>query len=382
MYYAIFKRFGKNKYYYLGVSKNKLDASNYDLFSQKNDDSKYVYFELDGKDLEKLDLTVNALYLDKNGLVKYVKKEPIAIPYPDFREINALINKINKKYNISRNILFPFDEINYYITRDKMHEDELTKDENKTKVIWYAGDKGVGKTYLLNAIKETFDRPSIIIDCSTLADNEERFIYQEIYERLLREFDEDVDSINNAIIMLDNVDKVKVKDRHQEDFFWSIQREFKNVHYQKYYSKEFGEGRMDINNAIIICTSTVNSSIYKDQSDLNFFTKELVEYVDIKFDKEACNDYLNSELSCLKILEKYYKVFGTTLVFKEPFIEELINRVLTLGEGYNGFRMVLNPIINEELKKYSKVTFYSFDNIEYENKLINEVPKVYEKKLK
>ena len=373
MYYAIFKRFAKNKYGYLGVSKKKLDASGYDLFSEKNDDSKYLYFELDENELEKPQFEVNTLYIDKgNGLEKYIKKEPETLYYSDLIDFYDKIEKFRKKYNFNDQIISPFHTLKYYETREVMKENTFSNRENRTKAIWYTAGKGVGKTYLLNAIKESFERPSIIIDCSTLAENEDRFIYQEIFERILREFDEDVDSINNAIIMLDNVDKVKLKNRSLQNFFWLIQRQFISGTYQKYYSKEFGEGEIAINNAIVIFTSTLGGSIYDDLSDRNFFRKELVDYMEIKFDRKTCENYLNSELSCLKILEKYYKTFGTKLVFTTFFIEELINKVLSLGEGYNGFRILMNNLINDNMKKYREVVFNSFDNIEYKDKK-NEV---------
>ena len=64
-------------------------------------------------------------------------------------------------------------------------------------------------------------------------------------------------------------------------------------------------------------------------------------------------------------MKKLFNAFGTDLYFTSKFYEELIDKVIELGEGYPGFNTILNSVINfDDMRKYKSVIFHDFNNIE------------------
>lgn len=90
----------------------------------------------------------------------------------------------------------------------KLENPESMKDVNKNNIL-FVGDSGTGKTFLCETICNILDLPFEIIDASGLSDT--GYIGASItdfLERLYNRFDGDIEKIEKAIVVLDELDKL------------------------------------------------------------------------------------------------------------------------------------------------------------------------------
>ncbi len=365
MYYVLLKRFGENIYKCLGIYKDFHPNDEYKELSERTLDTTYVYLKINN--LSETDLEPQKTYDYIDGeFILYERKEPNSIDYESPRYITEMIDDFNNVYNVDTAIGGNLLAATLDVISEKKRDS--SKRRNHSKVFWICGPSGYGKSYTLSILGMLTKRPYIIIDCNDLKTGPARFIDQEIYERLLDAFGErDRDYLNNALIMLDNVDCVKPNDMSIEDYLIHVQRLFTDDHGSfPIYSYKYGHTDVYIRNANIVFTSTLTKDIYeKDSTDYQYFLKYIDGYRELPFNKKTCVNYLKCKYSCVRRMKELFKAFGTDLYYTPKFYDELIDKVIELGEGYPGFNTVLNSVINlEDMRKYKSVIFHDLNNIE------------------
>ncbi len=367
MYYVLFKRLSYNRFKCVGITDNSLVTSDSTLFRDRKDNDINLYIELSEKDMKRIKFNPGKIYKYEDGLIELpdptYKKEYQPLP-EDKETIIKTAFKLKNDYGIYNKLFFAY--VKDLLELSRFSEDK-ERNDSVSKVLFCQGYHGCGKTYFLNAIHETTHRPSIIIDCAGMKPKSKRDMVTQIVERVLDYFNDDRETVNSAIIMLDNIDRIDVPDEDLAGYYFGIPNALADFEKVKINSKKYGVDRIQLFNNLIIVTSTQKCrNVIEDDINLYSFY-EMFDYQEIKITLDMARKYVRGYLDTMK---KYYLMTkGISLEFTDKFIEDFMMSGRLMGRGYYGYHSYFKRRLSElDLDNCQKIIFYSNNRIEIEKK--------------
>ena len=364
MYYIIFKRFSFNRFMCVGITDNKSVIENSTLFKDRKDEDENLYICLDKKDIKHVNFIPGKLYKYDKGLIELPESSYKPMVEDDLSYLD------NNEYGVENDLWELF-------SRDLKALNERSKDsysnESNSKSIICQGRSGFGKTYFLEAVQKVSKRPSVIIDCTGMKPTSIRDAITQILEKVLDYFNDDREKVNNAIIMLDNYDKIDVPKAELPGYYFGIPSGL--VYFTKVdiNSKKYGFDQIQLFNNLFILTTSLSYRKISDENDIDdsirlysFF--EMNNYYALKYPPET---RVRTCLNLLRTIKKYYLTKGVEIVFTDEFESEFIHkgRIPSYIHGYPYYQNLIKKILDKiDIEKYTKITFYSNNRIEFEEK--------------
>ena len=368
MYYIVFKRFSFNRFMCVGISDNESVIENCKHFKDRKEEDENLYICLNKKDIKHVNFIPGKLYKYDNGLIELPDSTYKRIYDPMVESDLSYLD--NNEYNVETDLWDLFSrslkELN------ERSKDSYSNESNSMSIICQ-GRSGYGKTYFLETVQKVSKRPSVIIDCTGIKPTSVRDAITQILEKVLDYFNDDREKVNNAIIMLDNYDKIDVPKNELPGYYFGIPSGL--VYFTKVdiNSKKYGFDQIQLFNNLFILTTSLSYRRIADEDDIDdsirlysFF--EMNHYYALKYHSENCVRALSN---LLEVIEKYYLTKGVEVVFTPEFEHEFKQkgRIKSQIQGYPYYQKAIKSIFDKiDIDNYSKITFYGNNRIDFEKK--------------
>lgn len=333
-----------------------------------------LYFILESIDtFDPLDKT------DKEELPKDVISKPKV--NEDVEKLKRLVSDLNSKY-ISREQTVRMLANNIYHGRKVIKEikDNKTVRDNISTILLISSTGG-GKTAIISDLAKEFDVPytSVSLSAGYTQAGYVGLSLQDIFKKLIKEANGDVEKAQEGIIILDEFDKIRAKeDSHDEEFKRALQQELLSY-------LEGREVQLDTKGE----TTTFNTSkltfilagAFQDitEYDMNYSDEDIKEAISKGYESELLGrigiyhymhkytkeDYIkilnNSKISPLTNFIVSCSIHGKNVITSpySPFIESVAEEAVKLDKGVRG----LNSIFSNILNWYLDDLIYGKDNI-------------------
>lgn len=368
MYYVLFKRFSFNRYMCVGITDNESVIENSKQFKDRKDEDENLYICLNKKDMKHVNFIPGKLYKFDNGLIELQDSTYKRIYDPMIETDLSYLD--NNDFNVEMELWDLFSSCLKEL--NERSKDSYSNESNSVSIICQ-GRSGYGKTYFLETVQKVSKRPSVIIDCTGIKPTSVRDAISQILEKVLDYFNDDREKVNNAIIMLDNYDKIDVPKEELQSYFFGIPSGLVYFTKVEINSKKYGLDQIQLFNNLFILTTSLSYRRIADEDDIDdsirlysFF--EMNHYYALKFPLE---NRVNAVNNLLRAIEKYYLTKGVEIVFTSEFELEFIHRDLIKGQiqGYPYYQNLIKSIFDKiDIEKYSKITFYGNNRIDFEKK--------------
>ena len=373
-------------------------------------------------DIQKLmlDKKIKDLQKDKKVLekVKSKKKES-----DSFKEVNEIIEKISKKIvgqdsaikTLVSNIVFNQVLIDDVIEKDGTNPSRL--DSSKVTIL-LDGETGTGKTAIEKEIAKLMDLPIVITSANSFS--ETGYVgptITDILNNLLEQANGNIKRAERGIVVLDEIDKVAVKDNvYGKDMDRGVQEEllsfigggvydvkdgqlfskptkfdtskltfilsgaFTDLREEKIKEEEKKSKPMGFNTSTEVHsrTYTVTPDDYIKYGLMREFfgrIKVLTSTRSYKIE-DLKTILLTSEISPLKNFDNTVKMFGYKgITFSDEFVDKIATEALSMGTGARSLQTIMSGIQNKMLMGLINKEYDLDKEIELTTNLIDEYKK-------
>ena len=333
-----------------------------------------LYFILESIDtFDPLDKT------DKEELPKDVISKPKV--NEDVEKLKRLVSDLNSKY-ISREQTVRMLANNIYHGRKVIKEikDNKTVRDNISTILLISSTGG-GKTAIISDLAKEFDVPytSVSLSAGYTQAGYVGLSLQDIFKKLIKEANGDVEKAQEGIIILDEFDKIRAKeDSHDEEFKRALQQELLSYLEGREVQLDTKGGPTTFNTSKL---TFILAGAFQDitEYDMNYTNEDIKEEISKGYESELLGrigiyhympkytkeDYINilnnSKISPLTNFIVSCSIHGKNVITSpySPFIESVAEEAVKLDKGVRG----LNSIFSNILNWYLDDLIYGEDNI-------------------
>lgn len=343
-------------------------------------DKKYIYEDGILKVLEDYDYKETYEKQVEENIIEKENKNQKLMP-----NINELMNKIKNNVISQDEAIKKITTAIYtnqkIFTSNTLSDEEKFQSKNNILVI---GESGVGKTEIIRQITKSLNVPYIIVTANDFTIN--GYVGKDVDSiilDLMYKTENNEDLAKTAVVVVDEIDKIGRYDKGvdsiatdgvqkallkmvegaeisvtdkitQENFYFDTSKltfvflgAFSEIYEKKQSKKKYlgfnSEQTKEISDLLIT----------RDELIKHGFIKEFLGRIPIIVQLNSLQeeDYkkimANSDLSLLKLKEKYYKSLGVKLSYNDDFITKIAKKVKEENCGARGIKAVLSTIFEE-----------------------------------